>query len=105
MKQWYEALFENYALGYDRETFTQGTIQEVDFIEQEIDHNKSLQVLDVGCGTGRHAIELARRGYAVTGVDFSRAQLDRARQKAAEVGVLGHIRSTRCAGIELYRGV
>jgi len=87
MKQWYEELFENYALGYDREPFAQGTIQEVDFIEQELQYDKSLQVLDVGCGTGRHAIELARRGYSVTGVDFSRAQLDHARQKAERAGV------------------
>jgi len=87
MKPWYEELFENYALGYDREKFTQGTLQEVDFIEHEIGFDRSLRVLDVGCGTGRHAIELARRGYTVTGVDLSRSLLDRARQKAAQAGV------------------
>lgn len=87
MKQWYEELFENYALGYDRETFTRGTIQEVDFIEQEIGFDKSLRVLDVGCGTGRHSIELARRGYTVTGVDLSGSLLQRARQKAIQAGV------------------
>ena len=34
MKQWYEELFENYALKYDNENFTQGTIGECDFIEK-----------------------------------------------------------------------
>jgi 2-polyprenyl-3-methyl-5-hydroxy-6-metoxy-1,4-benzoquinol methylase len=87
MKPWYEELFENYALGYDRESFTQGTIQEVDFIEQEVGFDRSLRVLDVGCGTGRHSIELARRGYTVTGVDLSSSLLGRARQKAVETGV------------------
>lgn len=87
MKQWYEELFENYAQGYDREKFTQGTLQEVDFIEHEIGFDRSLRVLDVGCGTGRHAIELARRGYTVTGVDLSHSLLDRARQKAMQAGV------------------
>lgn len=87
MKQWYEELFENYAEGYDRESFTQGTIQEVDFIEQEIGHDKSLKVLDVGCGTGRHSVELTKRGYTVTGIDLSSSLLDRARQKAAAAGV------------------
>lgn len=87
MKQWYEELFENYAEGYDRESFTQGTIQEVDFIEKEIGGDRSSKILDVGCGTGRYAIELAKRGYAVTGMDLSEALLNSARQKAAEAGV------------------
>lgn len=87
MKQWYEQLFENYAKRYDKESFTQGTIGEVDFIEQEINFDKSKTILDIGCGTGRHAIELAKRGYSVTGVDLSDAQLNRAKQKASEAGV------------------
>ena len=43
------------------------------------------KVLDAGCGTGRVAIELARRGYAVTGVDVEPAMLDVARQKAPDI--------------------
>jgi SAM-dependent methyltransferase len=38
-------------------------------------------VLDAGCGTGRVAIELARRGYAVVGVDLDPRMLETARQK------------------------
>ncbi|HAR44805.1 MAG TPA: class I SAM-dependent methyltransferase, partial [Nitrospiraceae bacterium] len=87
MRQWYEKLFENYAEGYDGESFTQGTVQEVDFIEKEIGRNRSLRILDVGCGTGRHSVELAKRGYAVTGIDLSEALLNKARQKAAAAGV------------------
>ncbi|MFH0988397.1 MAG: class I SAM-dependent methyltransferase [bacterium] len=87
MKQWYETLFENYATTYDKETFTQGTFGEVDFIEQEVGFNKSIRILDIGCGTGRHVIELARRGYTVTGIDLSESQLTKAREKAHEAGV------------------
>jgi 2-polyprenyl-3-methyl-5-hydroxy-6-metoxy-1,4-benzoquinol methylase len=86
-KPWYEALFENYAEKYDQEPFTQGTLGECDFIEEEIRHDKTLKILDVGCGTGRHAIELAKRGYTVTGIDLSEAQLARAREKAAQEGL------------------
>jgi 2-polyprenyl-3-methyl-5-hydroxy-6-metoxy-1,4-benzoquinol methylase len=60
MTQWYEELFRNYAGKYEKETFITGTLGEVDFFEKEINHIKSVKILDIGCGTGRHSIELAR---------------------------------------------
>jgi 2-polyprenyl-3-methyl-5-hydroxy-6-metoxy-1,4-benzoquinol methylase len=84
MNQWYQELFSNYADKYDKEIFTQGTIAEVDFIEEEIAHNKDLNILDVGCGTGRHSIELSKRGYRVTGLDLSEAMLAKARKTALQ---------------------
>ncbi len=87
MQQWYEQLFENYANSYEKEPFVVGTKPEVDFIEQEINHDKNVRVLDIGCGTGRHAIELASRGYQVTGIDLSAAQIKRARLNAEQAGV------------------
>lgn len=83
MKQWYEKLFDNYGLQYDNEVFTQGTIGECDFMEQEINTNKQTRILDVGCGTGRHAIELTKRGYNITGIDLSESLIKRAREKAS----------------------
>jgi SAM-dependent methyltransferase len=44
-------------------------------------------VLDLCCGPGRHAVELARRGFEVTGVDRTAFLLDRARERALEAGV------------------
>ena len=87
MKQWYEELFEDYSIKYDNECFTQGTIGECDFIEKEISHNKNLRILDIGCGTGRHSIELTGRGYSVVGIDLSDSLLKRAREKAAAQGL------------------
>jgi len=43
---------------------------------------KVQSILDLGCGTGSHAIPLAQRGYVVTGVDLSEDMLAHARQKA-----------------------
>ena len=83
-KQWYESLFQDYGQSYDSESFTLGTTGECDFIEKELDFNKSLKILDVGCGTGRHSIELTKRGYDVTGIDLSDSMLRRARVKAKE---------------------
>ncbi len=82
MKQWYESIFENYGKTYDNENFTQGTIGECDFIEKEINFDKTLKIIDIGCGTGRHSIELAKRGYQVTGIDLSSTLLERAKEKA-----------------------
>jgi 2-polyprenyl-3-methyl-5-hydroxy-6-metoxy-1,4-benzoquinol methylase len=81
-KQWYEILFENYANSYEKEPYTQGTTGECDFIETEISFDKSIKILDIGCGTGRHSIELAKRGYKVTGIDLSESQLTRAKENA-----------------------
>jgi ubiquinone/menaquinone biosynthesis C-methylase UbiE len=46
-----------------------------------------LDVVDLGCGTGFLALELARRGHRVTGVDFAPAMIAAARGKAAEAGL------------------
>jgi SAM-dependent methyltransferase len=45
------------------------------------------RVLDLGCGEGRDSLFLARRGFDVTGVDVSRAALDKARERAAAGGL------------------
>ena len=87
MKQWYEYLFENYARTYDSEIYTQGTIGECDFIEKEINYDKSLKIVDIGCGTGRHSIELTKRGYKVIGIDLSESQLECAKEKAEAINL------------------
>lgn len=87
MTPWYETLFANYGRSYDKESFTQGTVGEVDFVERELKADRSARILDIGCGTGRHAIELARRGYRVTGFDLSEGQIRLAREKTAAAGV------------------
>lgn len=86
-KQWYETLFENYGHSYDKECFAQGTMGECNFIEHEIGFDKNLKIIDIGCGTGRHSIELTRRGYSVTGIDLSESLLRKAREKAQQAGL------------------
>jgi len=86
-KQWYETLFENYGQQYDNEIFTQGTLGECDFLEKEMGFNRDLKIIDVGCGTGRHSIELSKRGYSITGIDLSESLLQKAREKAKQNGL------------------
>ena len=87
MTRWYETLFANFGKTYDKECFTQGTVGEVDFVERELEGDRSKRILDIACGTGRHAIELTKRGYHVVGFDLSEGQLRLAREKAAAAGV------------------
>lgn len=53
--------------------------------------NKNELVLDLGCGTGSMTIELAKRGYDMTGIDYSVHMLDIARSRAADAGVAERI--------------
>lgn len=64
-----------------------GTDQEVAFIVDVLNLPAGAKLLDLYCGYGRHAIELAKLGYLVTGIDATQAFLDIARQKAEEEGV------------------
>jgi SAM-dependent methyltransferase len=60
---------------------------EVDAILAMVDTSEVIDVLDLCCGPGRHAIELARRGYRVCGVDRTEAFLERARAEARPQGL------------------
>ncbi len=79
--------FSSHAPYYDQNSFTQATLAEVDFFLTLFPIPAKARILDMGCGTGRHSIELARRGYKVTGVDLTPAMLEVARAKAATAGV------------------
>ena len=58
---------------------------EVNLVAALVGPPEGRAVLDAGCGTGRVAIELARRGYATVGIDIDPVLLDQARAKAPEL--------------------
>jgi SAM-dependent methyltransferase len=70
-QHWFEPVAEHLGAAYLRYSFTKGTAQEIDHIVSAIDLRPGMRVLDVGCGPGRHAHELARRGIVVHGIDIS----------------------------------
>jgi SAM-dependent methyltransferase len=67
--------------------FTKGTEQEVAFLVDALGLEAGERVLDVGCGPGRHALALARRGLDVVGVDLSEDFIALAREAAEEEGL------------------
>jgi SAM-dependent methyltransferase len=69
--------------------------QQIDWLWAQLGLQPGMRLLDVTCGPGLYAVELARRGLTVTGIDFSPASIDFARQLAVDQGVV-----ERCTLIE-----
>jgi len=87
MNEWKQFFNDETASHYEQEVFTQNTANEVRFLVDEFQLPKGSRILDVGCGTGRHSVALAREGYKMTGIDLSPAMLQQARIAAQNAGV------------------
>ena len=101
----WEEFFDGHAAVYMDNSFTKNTLEEVEFVLEELSLPPGNSILDVGCGTGRHAVELARRGYQVTGVDISAGMLAEAEKAAREAEVeveLIHADATRFTSDKLF---
>ena len=85
--RWHESFFDDDWLAIALHTDGARTPAEVDFVVAQLAPEPGARILDVPCGYGRHAIELARRGFGVTGVDSSEAALAHARAHADAVAV------------------
>jgi SAM-dependent methyltransferase len=85
---WHQDLY-NRQIYFDlyAEEDTKLAVQQVDDLVKLVDIAPGASILDVCCGYGRHAIELARRGYQVTGIDLAPKQIDEAERRASESGV------------------
>ncbi len=85
--EWWKGFFDRHYGDVFLSKFDENAKEEVDFIEKVLRLNKKEKILDLCCGLGRHSIELAKRGYDVTGVDHTRDYLKTAEEKANESGV------------------
>jgi SAM-dependent methyltransferase len=83
----FEPLAEHLGDAYLRYSFTKGTEQEVGFLVEALALRAGDRVLDVGCGPGRHALALGRRGIQVVGVDQSPVFVGLAADAAAAEGL------------------
>jgi SAM-dependent methyltransferase len=80
--------YDDFSQDYDRfVNWPTRLAAEMPFLEQLLSqinagHDQPLSILDAACGTGMHAIELARRGYRAAGADYSQGMVDAARENA-----------------------
>ncbi len=85
---WYKKWFNSplYEKLYANRNEKEATLL-ADFIEKLIPKSKYPEILDLGCGRGRHSITFAKRGYNVTGIDLSEQAIATAKQKALDNGL------------------
>lgn len=70
--KWFETFFDGLALDLWRSAVTsEQTAQEAEFLISRLKLQPGMSVLDVPCGNGRHAIQLAQHGVRMTGIDIS----------------------------------
>ena len=103
---WYEEWFwsDAYTQVYDHRDEEEAE-RLVDLIQRKVNPVPNAHILDIGCGRGRHARALARRGYRVTGIDLSEEAIAEARDEAAAEGLdattsfrVGDMREPVCDG-------
>jgi SAM-dependent methyltransferase len=81
---WYKKIW---TLDMKDMSWVEDTKREVDFLIQICNLQGGERILDLACGFGRHALEFAKRGYEVVGVDITSAYIEDARKSAADVGL------------------
>jgi SAM-dependent methyltransferase len=85
-KIWWRDFFdENYREFY--QNLEPLTKKEVDLVVRLLDLKPGAKVLDLCCGYGRHCVEMAQRGYRVTGYDLSKFFISKARKTTRELGL------------------
>ena len=88
VEHWFETFFTGLIVDFWRAVMPPETTRaEADFFEKNLGVRPGARLLDVPCGDGRLALDLARRGYRVTGVDISEDFLAAARESAGRAGL------------------
>ena len=87
---WYKEAFRlDYEAVYSHRDAAEAGRQ-LDFFEAQVQLPRGARVLDLGCGTGRHTAELARRGYVSIGLELIVERLREARRAVESAGAIPH---------------
>jgi len=101
-----KGIFASYGKYYDILYADKNYEKECDFLEEifrKYSKTPSKVILDVGCGTGGHAIPLAKRSYKITGIDSSKIMINLAKEKAKNAGVKVDFYEMDMSRLELNR--
>ncbi|MBN1937287.1 MAG: class I SAM-dependent methyltransferase [Anaerolineae bacterium] len=82
--QWYKKIW---SLDIQDMSWVEQTAREVDFVQAALELAGRVRILDLACGYGRHALELARRGHTVVGVDITAVYIAEAQRRAQADGL------------------
>ncbi len=91
---WYKHFFHGVALDFWRAAVAPNTEAEVEYVQQMLNAKPGARLLDVPCGDARHALELAERGYKMTGVDIADQNIRDAKAAAKQRGVKIELRQS-----------
>jgi SAM-dependent methyltransferase len=77
------SIYKNYAKYYDLLYTDKNYVKEAKYVNDIISKHskKHKNILELGCGTGIHAIELAKSGYWIDGIDLSKGMLQKATKR------------------------
>ena len=78
-KDWYKKIW---TLDIQDQSWVEDTKRQVDFLIEKLELKGTERILDLACGFGRHSLELARRGFDVTGVDITPEYIEYATKQA-----------------------
>lgn len=83
-KDWYK---KGWTMDIQNMSWVEDTKNEVDFLIDQLKLQGNEKILDLVCGYGRHSLELARRGYDVTGIDITSEYIEYAAEQAEKEGL------------------
>ena len=94
-KDWWRSFFGPLAGMVMFEPRAHESADEVDIVLRRTRTKPGARVLDVACGTGRHTLIFAQRGYEVVGLDYSVPYLRQAREQLRKSGLAGRAKLVR----------
>ena len=81
-KDWYK---KGWTMDIQNMSWVEDTKNEVNFLIDQLKLQGNEKILDLACGYGRHSLELARRGYDVTGIDITSEYIEYATEQAESI--------------------